>query len=210
LARAFQDMLKIHGLQEKILAFNGDNATSNDKQTCVLASLSNSFDEVNRVRCFNHTMQLSVKALLKPFSTAIQGSYENSGDAEDSVAIPKDGVDSDSNGDDNEQGINTKGDDDGEEEEEDEDGGDEEDEEEEEDPLEVLDEGMHEKLLQDTAAVRTTLSKARSFVFHCIDETNFQLDPQAIICNHQLNNNHPSSVARCLCREQTPHPPPRT
>ncbi|KAF8869643.1 hypothetical protein BD779DRAFT_1425354, partial [Infundibulicybe gibba] len=60
LARAFQDMLKIHGLEKKILAFNGDNATSNNKQTRVLSSLPNSFDEVNRVRCFNHTMQLSV------------------------------------------------------------------------------------------------------------------------------------------------------
>ncbi|KAF8871162.1 hypothetical protein BD779DRAFT_1429401, partial [Infundibulicybe gibba] len=58
LARAFQKMLEAHGLENKILAFNGDNATSNDMQTCKLAVLPNSFEEVNRVRCFNHTLQL--------------------------------------------------------------------------------------------------------------------------------------------------------
>ncbi|KAF8874617.1 hypothetical protein BD779DRAFT_1410946, partial [Infundibulicybe gibba] len=60
LARSFQKMLEVHGLADKILAFNSDNATSNDTQTSKLASLTNSFEEVNRVRCFNHTLQLSV------------------------------------------------------------------------------------------------------------------------------------------------------
>jgi hypothetical protein len=50
------------------MSFNGDNATSNDKQTETLDTLPNSFHKFNRVRCFNHTMQLSAKALLKPFS----------------------------------------------------------------------------------------------------------------------------------------------
>ena len=54
----------------KILTFNGDNATSNDKQTTHLHALPNSFDQVNRVRCFNHTIQLSAKKLLEPFTSA--------------------------------------------------------------------------------------------------------------------------------------------
>ncbi|KAF8877777.1 hypothetical protein BD779DRAFT_1415663, partial [Infundibulicybe gibba] len=57
---AFQKMLVEHGLEQKILAFNGDNATSNDTQTDKLDQLPNSFNRINRVRCFNHTMQLSV------------------------------------------------------------------------------------------------------------------------------------------------------
>jgi hypothetical protein len=65
----------------KILAFNGDNATSNDKQTDYLHSMLNSFDQVNHVRCFNHTMQLSVKRLLKPFaSSPVPDNTEEGGD----------------------------------------------------------------------------------------------------------------------------------
>src|SRR5713101_4664775 len=71
MANAFQAMLARFGLTEKILAFNADNATSNDKQTTKLDQLDNSFHKENRVRCFNHTMQLSAKALLKPFNTAL-------------------------------------------------------------------------------------------------------------------------------------------
>ena len=44
--------------------------TSNDKQTSVLTGFPNAFEEPNRVRCFNHTLQLSAKALLKPFYSA--------------------------------------------------------------------------------------------------------------------------------------------
>jgi hypothetical protein len=71
LAKAFQAMLERFDLTEKILAFNADNATANDKQTSKLDALDNSFEEANRVRCFNHTLQLSAKALLAPFNTAI-------------------------------------------------------------------------------------------------------------------------------------------
>ena len=64
MAKAFQNMLEHFGLTQKILAFNADNATANDKQTTKLGALDNSFNEANRVRCFNHTLQLSAKALL--------------------------------------------------------------------------------------------------------------------------------------------------
>jgi hypothetical protein len=73
MANAFQDMLERFGLTEKILAVNADNATSNDTQTTKLDKLDNSFNKENRVRCFNHIIQLSAKALLKPFNTALSG-----------------------------------------------------------------------------------------------------------------------------------------
>ncbi|KAG6807073.1 hypothetical protein H0H92_008924, partial [Tricholoma furcatifolium] len=68
LVTAFHQMLLKHGLENKIMAINADNATSNDTQTDHLESLHNSFSHVNRVHCFNHTLNLAVKALLHPFS----------------------------------------------------------------------------------------------------------------------------------------------
>ncbi|KAJ7355244.1 hypothetical protein DFH08DRAFT_690123, partial [Mycena albidolilacea] len=51
-----------------ILAWTGDNATSNDTQNTALdRSSENDFDAVNRVRCFNHTMNLAVKVFMHLF-----------------------------------------------------------------------------------------------------------------------------------------------
>jgi len=50
---------------------NADNAVSNDTQSSELAQLKNSFKEEQCIQCFNHTMQLSVKALLWPFNTGL-------------------------------------------------------------------------------------------------------------------------------------------
>ncbi|KAF8219368.1 hypothetical protein L208DRAFT_1341035, partial [Tricholoma matsutake] len=47
----------------QILAVNADNATSNNTQGETLAEMPNSFKLKNCVRCFNHTLQLSVKTL---------------------------------------------------------------------------------------------------------------------------------------------------
>src|ERR1700722_19518038 len=73
MANAFQKMLEQFGLTEKILAVNADNATSNDTQTTELDQLDNTFEKENQVRCFNHTLQLSAKALLKPFNIGLSG-----------------------------------------------------------------------------------------------------------------------------------------
>lgn len=62
----------------KVLAINMDNASSNDKQTCKLATLDNSFEAFNRVRCFNHTLQLAAKALLRPLNPGILGGSHGS------------------------------------------------------------------------------------------------------------------------------------
>ncbi|KAL1700068.1 hypothetical protein EV121DRAFT_183363, partial [Schizophyllum commune] len=60
LAEAFHKMLLEHGLEWKILGITCDNATANDVQMRELAQLSNSFDETNRIRCYNHTLNLAV------------------------------------------------------------------------------------------------------------------------------------------------------
>jgi len=131
----------------QILTFNGDNATSNDKQTTALDKLPNSFDAANRVRCFNHTIQLSVKALLKPFSASPKDNNESNNDDEDLEEGPEihyeDPEDDRSNDNDN-------------------------DEQEEEDPLDELDEEAREQLLEDTVAVRTTLNKVCIVIFCCL------------------------------------------
>ena len=39
----------------------------------VLATLKNSFEEEHRGRCFNHTLDLFAKALVKPFNPVLSG-----------------------------------------------------------------------------------------------------------------------------------------
>ena len=48
-----------------------DNASSNNVQVAALYGLKNSFNEANHVQCFNHTIQLSGKALIKPFNAGM-------------------------------------------------------------------------------------------------------------------------------------------
>ena len=43
---------------------------------------SNSFNSQNGVRCFNHTLQLSAKALLRPFSVKIDDDQDNEDDVD--------------------------------------------------------------------------------------------------------------------------------
>lgn len=56
---------------------NADNASSNDTQGEALAEMPNSFKLENRVRCFNHTLQLSAKTLLRPFNSGLGKSTED-------------------------------------------------------------------------------------------------------------------------------------
>jgi hypothetical protein len=107
--------------------------------------LPNAFEELNRVRCFNHTIQLSAKALLKPFSSA--GSTETDNETE--------------NGDDGMPELQAMDDEDDKEEGEDDPDADDEDKEEEEDLLTDLDDDKREELINNTEAVRTMLNKVR-------------------------------------------------
>jgi hypothetical protein len=77
LAAVFQGMLERFGLQRKIFTFNADNASCNDTQSVELADLDNSFSDDDHIRCFNHTLQLSAHALLRPFNKSVSFVNEN-------------------------------------------------------------------------------------------------------------------------------------
>jgi hypothetical protein len=130
-----------------VLAINADNATSNDTQTTALANMDNTFEEVHRVRCFNHTLQLSLKSLLKPFNVGISGEPDDEpvDSGEDDMPSLVD-VDDDEE---DEDGVDDT--DDGE----DDDGTEDDD----VDELEALTETERTQLLVDTAAVRTMITK---------------------------------------------------
>jgi len=118
---------------EQILAVNADNAAANDTQTRKLASLNNSFEMANRVRCFNHTLQLAAKALLKPFAAALSSDEEADGPLlllDDDIDLEAGSAESD--GDDADDNI---------------------------DELEMLSDVGHEILISDTAAVKATIAK---------------------------------------------------
>jgi hypothetical protein len=94
-------------------------------------------------------MQLSAKALLKPFSTPTKDIDDSSTDDEDlkgDLKMIEDDEDSGSDAENNE----------------DEDSDEDSDVDDVEDPLDVLDEEHRKKLLEDTLAVRTTLDKVCS------------------------------------------------
>ena len=120
--------------------------------------MDNSFEEVNRARCFNHTMHLSVKTLLQPFNAGLSGQTEDDedSDVEDNVIPPLGDVDND-------------------EEEEDEDGSEEDDPvvyaDDGHDELNELDEAERADLLKNTASVRQAVTKVRIclYSFYTID-----------------------------------------
>ena len=127
------------------MSFNGDNAMSNDKQTKFLNALPNSFNQFNRVCCFNHTMQLSTKALLKPFSgPAVTDDDDldvNAASTDDDDDLPAlEDLEDDSRDENND------------------------DKEEEEDVLEILDAEEREALLENTAIVQMTLDKVSQYL----------------------------------------------
>jgi hypothetical protein len=115
-----------------------------------LDAMSNSFDEVNRVRCFNHTLQLSAKTLLKPFNVGFSsnkagdkqtsdGNEDSDGDS-DGLLVEED-LDDDKEGmGDDECGLNDDIEDDV-------------------DELGELDEDRLTKLMEETAAVHAVVSK---------------------------------------------------
>jgi hypothetical protein len=117
--------------------------------------LDNSFDKVNQVQCFNHTIQLSAKSLLKPFNTALSKTPTDDGMA----------VEDDNNQVLNQDNEEDEGDED--EDKEDEDEGDNEAEEEFDDNVEddnidkvqELSEDKQMQVLEETAAVHGTVTK---------------------------------------------------
>ena len=139
-------MLQQFGLTEKIHAINADNATSNDTLTTKLDQLDNTFDKENRVQCFNHTLQLSTKALLKPFNVglsrkAMDDDNEITQDNDGDLAIFEDERDEEGEDDEEEQANEVDDEDDN------------------IDELEELNEDEQNQVLEDTAVVRDTVTK---------------------------------------------------
>ena len=121
--------------------------TSNAKQTSVLAGLPNAFEEPNWVWCFNHTLQLSAKAL-KPFYSARLLDTNDDINSDGGILVLQAADDEEEeNEDENEDGMD-----------------DNEDKEKEEDPFTILDNDEREILIQNTEAVYTTLMKVCTFL----------------------------------------------
>jgi hypothetical protein len=188
LAREFQDMLVRFGIENKILSFTADNASPNDKLTSKLADLPNSFESVNRVRCFSHTNQLSAVTLLRPFNAVLGKALdilEGNGDAmneDDEMAADEDG-----DGDDNDEANEAN--EANEDEDEDEDGWDEErdDPDDSIDELEALNEEDRAHILEETCVVRATVTKLRKLAFAIINSTTIALPAWRRICKvHKL------------------------
>ena len=158
LANAFQDMLMRFGITKKVLVMNADNASSNDTQTEALAEHDNSFKANNRVRCFNHTLQLSAKALFKPFNPALR--KENAfkdGDAECDVEVPGSMAVAKCDEDIEDEEVQEVEDMD--------------DSDDEFDKLQEMDPDMKEEIINDTAVIRGTVTKLRSLSFAIINST---------------------------------------
>ena len=140
---AFQKMIEQFGLTKKILTVNTDNATSKNRQITKLNQLDNHFKEENQVQCFNHTLQLSAKALLKPFNMGLSGKV-----MDDDNKLTQD--------DDNDPAMVRDGGDEGDEEEQ----ADEDDDEDDNiDELEELNKDEQNWVLHETAVVHETITK---------------------------------------------------
>ncbi|EEB92003.1 hypothetical protein MPER_09550, partial [Moniliophthora perniciosa FA553] len=101
LAHVFHAIVQSYGIEDKVLGFTGDNATSNDTQTDHLdVNLLNFFNSPNRVRCYNHILNLIVKALLKPFGSRVQMDEDVTDDSVGDVPDLMDVVSDDDNDDD--------------------------------------------------------------------------------------------------------------
>jgi hypothetical protein len=142
---------------------NADNATSNDTQMAALEDMDNTFEDMSRARCFNHTLQLSAKALLRPFNVGMSSTNPvlekdetNDLDKEMWTLLDKDAIgddETDDGGDDDQYGYSDDR--------EDLDGSNKADDTDSDD----TDENEMEDILSDTAVVRRTVTKVRSDLF---------------------------------------------
>jgi len=154
MANAFQKMLEHFRLTKKILALNADNATSNDTQTTRLHELNNSFNKENHVRCFNHTLQLSAKTLLKPFNIALAGKgMDNDDGNDDDIAAQDEGstlvIEDDSEEEGEDEGIDADSD----------------IEDDNVDKLQELSENKWIQVLEETAVICETVTKVYEMIF---------------------------------------------
>ena len=186
MAKAFQHTLEQYGLTQKIHTVNADNPTTNDRQTTKLTTLDNSFEEANHVQCFNHTLQLSTKALLTSFNMAISQVAARSNkmpEDDDNQLVPHENVydkfaSDDDDDDDNESEEVV-------------------DEVDEGDGIDELDKmsGVEQNwVLENTAEVHETVTKVHQYTFALTLVIHYWLltnltDLMAGIHNHPFNNN---------------------
>jgi len=143
-----------------------DNASSNKVQAAALCELDNSFKDTNHIWCFNHTIQLSSKVLIKLFNVGMgkaDTSLKNAGDNIPSLEEFDHTDNTDDNADSGD--ISEDGDE--------EDNGD----------FEKLSKEEHSCLLDDMSAIHETVSKVTSKIYlHLSDIIDMFL--------HSFNNSH--------------------
>ena len=159
-----------------------DNASSNAVQVTALYGLENSFDEANRVRCFNHTIQLAGKVLIKPFNAGMgkaEDSEDSIGDAPSLDMLNQD----DDTDDDGDTGLPD-------------------DRDVEDDDEEILSEEEHSSIMSDTVEVRDTVSKVRSHLISVSsDVADLLLTASAtFLCDHSFDHHRPPRMATILPR----------
>ena len=115
-----------------------------------LAEMDNSFELDNHVRCFNHTLQLSAKALLRPFNPALgkASDIDLNGDQDDLGAEDEDNDGDEDNRSDALDVYDVDDDD--------------------IDELDQLNASERKKLMENVGAIRTTVSKLRRLSFSII------------------------------------------
>ncbi len=118
-----------------------DNASSNAIQVTALYGLENSFDEANHVRCFNHTIQLAGKALIKPFNVGMGKAEDSENSTSNAPSLEMLNQD-DNIDDDRDTGLPD-------------------DRDVEDDDKEILSEEEHSSIMADTLEVCETVSKVR-------------------------------------------------
>jgi hypothetical protein len=118
-----------------------------------LHQLPNKFKSVNRIRCFNHTLQLSVKALLRPFASAspIPEPGDNIPD-DDSEIVTLEEEEEEEEAEDSDDEGSREGDDEADAEGE------------VDEAFDGLTDEEHEQLLENTSAVCTVLNKVESIL----------------------------------------------
>jgi hypothetical protein len=129
-----------------------NNASSNNVQVATLYKLENSFNKANHIRCFNHTIQLSGKALIKPFNAGMGKVDSDLENGDDNVPSLEEFNHSNDTHDNANSGVLK-----------------EEEEDDNNNKLEKLSEEDQSRLLDDTSADREMVSKVGGFYF-CLSD----------------------------------------
>ena len=159
-----------------------DNASSNAIQVAALYHLKNLFDKANRVRCFNHTIQLTGKVLIKSFNAGMGKAEdgENSISGASSLKVFNED-DNDNNNNNGDAGLSK-------------------DSEVEDDDDEILSKEEHSSLITNTLEARKMVFKVYLGFFSVLSNvTNLFLTASAtLLCDYLFNYHCTSSVATIL------------